>query len=66
MEESLKAIINQLGESYADLLKPYTKALEYAITGDPDVLITLHQEQREVAREIAEMMMSKSDDEDHK
>ena len=66
IEEVLKKILIKLGSDYAILLKPYTKALEYARTGDPDVLMVLHQEQREVAREIAEMMMmSRSDDEDH-
>jgi len=37
-------------------------ALEYAKTGDADVLLTLQQEQREVAREITGMMKSKGDD----
>jgi len=54
--EILEGITEELGKEYDDLLKPYIKALEYARTGDPDVLLVLHQEQREVAREIAELM----------
>ncbi len=56
INEALSSIIEILGKEYAELLKPYSKALEFAMTGDPDVLLTLQQEQREVAREIAGMM----------
>ena len=59
--EILGEITEELGKEYDDLLKPYIKALEYARTGDPDVLLVLHQEQREVAREIAELMTGGED-----
>jgi len=53
---ALKAVFRILGKEYAELLEPYSRALEYAMTGDADVLLTLQQEQRELAIEIAEMM----------
>ncbi|GCC10629.1 TPR repeat-containing protein YrrB [archaeon] len=51
-EKALTIIIETLGDNYKELLMPFSKAIEYLITKNTEILDTLQQEVRDTVLEI--------------